>query len=186
MSTLTEAQEGDEQAFERLVAEHRNEPPAHCYRLLGSLDDADEALQETTLAAWRGLGGFEQRSSLRTWPYRIATNCCLRLMSKRPKRVLSWDREPARSPTDDLGEPVTEPIGEGAGARRRRHPQLGSRTTWHGLLAQALVDEFHLMVGPAALGAGTPMFTGPADLRLQSARRFPGSDNVLLTYAVRR
>ncbi len=110
MSTLAEAQAGDERAFERLVAEHRGELRAHCYRLLGSLDDADEALQETLLAAWRGLGGFERRSSLRTWLYRIATNCCLRLSSKRPSRVLSWDREPGRSPTDDLGTPVTEPI----------------------------------------------------------------------------
>jgi dihydrofolate reductase len=62
----------------------------------------------------------------------------------------------------------------------------GSRTMWHGLLAQGLVDEIHLIVGPAVLGGGTPMFGGQADLRLLTTRRFPGSDNVLLGYAVPR
>ncbi|HKA69265.1 MAG TPA: RNA polymerase subunit sigma-70 [Actinomycetes bacterium] len=110
MSTLAAAQAGDEQAFAELVAGYRRELYVHCYRMLGSLDDADEALQETMLAAWRGLGGFEQRSSLRAWLYRIATNCSLRLASKRPMRMLSWDYGPARAPMDDLGAPVTGPI----------------------------------------------------------------------------
>lgn len=110
MSTLAAAQAGDERAFAELVASYRHELHMHCYRMLGSLDDAEEALQETMLAAWRGLGGFEQRSTLRAWLYRIATNCCLRLASKRPERLLSWDHGPARSPGDDLGAPVTEPI----------------------------------------------------------------------------
>jgi len=110
MSTLAAAQAGDEQAFAELVAGYRRELHVHCYRMLGSLDDADEALQETLLAAWRGLGGFEQRSSLRAWLYRIATNCSLRLASKRPMRMLSWDCGPARAPMDDLGAPVGGPI----------------------------------------------------------------------------
>ena len=110
MSTLAAAQAGDEQAFAELVADYRRELHVHCYRMLGSLEDADEALQETLLAAWRGLGGFEGRSSLRAWLYRIATNCCLRLANKRPMRMLSWDYGPARSPMDDLGAPVTRQI----------------------------------------------------------------------------
>jgi RNA polymerase sigma-70 factor (TIGR02960 family) len=110
MRTLAAAQAGDEDAFAELVAGHRRELHVHCYRMLGSLEDAEEALQETMVAAWRGLRGFEQRSSLRAWLYRIATNCCLRLASRRPQRIVSWDHGPARAPDDDLGEPVTEPI----------------------------------------------------------------------------
>lgn len=110
MNTLAAAQAGDEHAFAELVAGYRRELHVHCYRMLGSLEDAEEALQETLVAAWRGLGGFEQRSSLRAWLYRIATNCCLRIAGKRPKRVLSWDRGPARSPDDDIGTFLTEPV----------------------------------------------------------------------------
>jgi dihydrofolate reductase len=63
---------------------------------------------------------------------------------------------------------------------------FGSRMTWNGLLAQGLIDELHLMVGPTALGEGTPIFEAPVDLVLLDARRFDGSDNVLLRYAVHR
>jgi RNA polymerase sigma-70 factor (ECF subfamily) len=110
MSTLAAAQAGDEHAFAQLVAEHRHELHVYCYRMLGCVEDAEDALQETMIAAWRGLSDFEQRTSLRAWLYRIATNCCLRLARKRPRRMLSWDHRPARSPGDDLGAPVTEPI----------------------------------------------------------------------------
>jgi RNA polymerase sigma-70 factor (ECF subfamily) len=101
---LAVARAGDDEAFERLVAPHRRELHAHCYRMLGSLQDAEDALQETLLAAWRGLGGFEGRSSLRTWLYRVATNASLRLAERRPRRVLSSDRGPAWSDVHDLGD----------------------------------------------------------------------------------
>jgi RNA polymerase sigma-70 factor (TIGR02960 family) len=105
---LARARRGDAAAFERLVEEHRRPLHAHCYRMLGSLQDAEDALQETLVGAWRGLAGFEGRSSLRTWLYRIATHACLRLAARRPGgRVLSPDRGPARHDVDDLGEPVS-------------------------------------------------------------------------------
>jgi RNA polymerase sigma-70 factor (ECF subfamily) len=107
---LAEARRGDEAAFERLVERHRGELHAHCYRMLGSVQDAEDAVQESLLAAWRGLPGFEARSSLRTWLYRVATHCCLRLAARRPPRMLSPDRGPACSDPGDLGEPVPGPV----------------------------------------------------------------------------
>jgi RNA polymerase sigma-70 factor (TIGR02960 family) len=109
-ATLAAAQAGDPAAFERLVARHRRELHAHCYRMLGSVPDAEDATQETLIAAWRGIAGFEQRSSLRGWLYRIATNCCLRQLKQRPHRLLSWDHGPSRSPVGDLGTPVSGPV----------------------------------------------------------------------------
>lgn len=83
---LARARGGDEEAFADLVAPYRRELHVHCYRALGSLQDAEDALQEILLAAWRGLAGFESRSSLRTWLYRIATNHCLNVMRSAGRR----------------------------------------------------------------------------------------------------
>jgi RNA polymerase sigma-70 factor, ECF subfamily len=107
---LTAAQQGDEDAFGRLVRRYRAELLAHCYRMLGSVPDAEDALQEALLSAWRGLGRFEGRSSLRSWLYKIATNACLKAIERRPKRVLPLDYGPAADPHDGPGEPLVESV----------------------------------------------------------------------------
>ena len=83
---LERAKAGDEQAFASLVEPFRRELQLHCYRLLGSVQDAEDLVQETLLAAWRGLDGFEERASLRAWLYRIATNRCLNAIRERGRR----------------------------------------------------------------------------------------------------
>jgi RNA polymerase sigma-70 factor, ECF subfamily len=107
---LQAARRGDEDAFARLVAPYRGELHAHCYRMLGSVPDAEDALQESLLRAWRGLARFEGRSSIRSWLYTIATNACLRTIERRPKRVLPVDYGPAADPHDGPGEPLTESV----------------------------------------------------------------------------
>jgi len=83
---LAAARSGDERAFEALTLPLRRELHVHCYRMLGSLDDVDDALQETLLRAWRGLSGFEPRAPFRAWLYRIATNVCLTMLARRARR----------------------------------------------------------------------------------------------------
>jgi RNA polymerase sigma-70 factor (ECF subfamily) len=107
---LEAARAGDEHAFAQLVEPHRRALQAHCYRMLGSLHDAEDALQETLVRAWRGLASFEGRSSLRAWLYKVATNACLRAIERRPKRVLPIDYAPAADPHDGLGEPLLESV----------------------------------------------------------------------------
>src|SRR6267142_6282592 len=87
MELLTAAAAGDEQAFVRLTGPHRQALHVHCYRLLGSVHDADDALQETLLRAWRGIDRFEPRAELSSWLYRIATNVCLRMIEQRGRRA---------------------------------------------------------------------------------------------------
>ena len=104
------ASRGDEQAFAQLVEPYRSELNAHCYRMLGSAHDAEDALQEAMLRAWRGLAKFEGRSSLRSWLYTIATNTCLNLIERRPKRVLPIDYDGSADPHDGLGLPPLESV----------------------------------------------------------------------------
>src|SRR5262249_24381369 len=95
---ITRARTGDPDAFRELIEPHRRELHVHCYRMLGSFQDAEDALQDVLLTAWRGLGGFEGRASLRTWLYRIATNRCLDVL-----------RSARRHPTAEWSLPDVEP-----------------------------------------------------------------------------
>lgn len=101
---------GDENAFGRLIEPHRRELHAHCYRMLASLHDAEDALQDALLRAWRGLKGLTDQTALRAWLYRIATNTCLDVIGKRPKRVIPIDYGPASDPVDGPGLPVVESV----------------------------------------------------------------------------
>jgi RNA polymerase sigma-70 factor (TIGR02960 family) len=117
---ISRARAGDSDAFRELTEPHRRELQVHCYRMLGSYQDAEDALQETLLSAWKGLEGFEERASLRTWLYRIATNCCLnarRSASRRPAK--EWDvpgvvpPEPTRLGEVVWLEPIPDALLEG-------------------------------------------------------------------------
>ena len=99
-----------EDAFRLLVENHRSELHAHCYRMLGSLQDAEDALQDTLLRAWRGLPDFGGRSSLRTWLYRIATNACMDAITRRSRRILPTDCGPPSDPSMSGGEPLVESV----------------------------------------------------------------------------
>jgi RNA polymerase sigma-70 factor (ECF subfamily) len=107
---LDAARRGDEQAFRRLIEPHRSELYAHCYRMLGSLHDAEDVLQETLLRAWRALPRFGGRELLRPWLYRIATNAALDGLARRPKRLLPFDHGRAAGSGDDPGEPLAESV----------------------------------------------------------------------------
>ena len=86
---ITRARAGDDDAFRELTEPHRRELQLHCYRMLGSFADAADALQDTQLAAWQGIGGYDgERASLRTWLYRIATNRCLNALRAASRRSL--------------------------------------------------------------------------------------------------
>jgi RNA polymerase sigma-70 factor (ECF subfamily) len=95
---LVSARAGDGEAFRALVEPYRHELQVHCYRLLGSAQDAEDLLQETLLAAWRGIGGYQERASVRTWLYRIATNRCVNVL-----------RAGARRPPEEAMPPLPEP-----------------------------------------------------------------------------
>jgi len=115
---LSRARAGDEDAFGELAQPYRRELQLHCYRILGSLQDAEDLVQETLLAAWRGLEGFEERASLRNWLYRIATNRCLNALrdrKRRPQEVppMAEPPTPTRMAEPIWLEPYPEPLLEG-------------------------------------------------------------------------
>jgi RNA polymerase sigma-70 factor, ECF subfamily len=111
----------DEDVFRSLIEPHRPALHAHCYRMLGSLHDADDALQNTLLRAWRALPRFRGQSSLRTWLYRIATNVCLDAIARRPKRALPIDFGAATGP----GQAPDRPLSAAPAIERCPHQALG-------------------------------------------------------------
>ena len=127
---IARASAGDHNAFRDLVEVHSRELQVHCYRILGSLQDAEDALQETLVSAWRNLGDFGQRSSLRTWLYQIATNRCLSMLradSRRPRTATPLpDADPARADRRQRRSAVAGTIpGRAAGQPRRPGARSG-------------------------------------------------------------
>ena len=129
----------------------------HCYRMLGSSHDAEDAVQETLLRGWRGVDRFEGRSSLRTWLYTVATNVCLREIERRGRRLVPVDLGPAADPADGLAAPLTETVWLG--------PLPDAGITWESSPADAVYEQreavelgFHRRApappGAAAGGAG--------------------------------
>ena len=127
---ISRARAGDGEAFRALTEPHRRELHVHCYRMLGSVQDAEDALQDTLVAAWQGLGGFGEHASIRTWLYRIATNKCLNaIRAARRRPAKAWDIPGIEPP-----EPT----------------RLGS-AVWLGPFPDSLLDgAFDLPVGPEA------------------------------------
>lgn len=107
---LAAAQSGDQQAFGELVEPHRAELLAHCYRLLGAPDDAEDMVQETFLRAWNRLSSFSGGPHFRAWLYKIATNVCLDTLDRRPRRTLPPAHSPAADPLAPLAPAIREPI----------------------------------------------------------------------------
>jgi RNA polymerase sigma-70 factor (TIGR02960 family) len=118
---ITKARAGDSDAFQELIEPHRRELQIHCYRMIGSFQDAEDALQDTLLAAWQGLEGFQARASIRTWLYRIATNTCLNARRSANRRAAKeWNVPEVKPPEPTrLGEivwlePYPDALLEGA------------------------------------------------------------------------
>jgi RNA polymerase sigma-70 factor (ECF subfamily) len=108
---LAAARAGDENAYQLLIEPHRRELRAHCYRMLGSIHDADDAVQDALLRAWRGLPRFEGRSTTRSWLYKITTNACLNAIARQPKgRVLPVDFAEPADPHGGAGVPLVESV----------------------------------------------------------------------------
>ena len=136
---VARARAGDGEAFRELTEPHRRELEVHCYRMLGSVQDAEDALQDTLLAAWQGLAGFEGRASLRTWLYRIATNRCLNVRRSAVRRPASAWNIPNVDPPEPSGvgevtwlEPLPDARFDGAlgTSDPRRAMSRSSRSHW--------------------------------------------------------
>jgi RNA polymerase sigma-70 factor, ECF subfamily len=107
---LDSARRGDEDAYRELVEVHRAELHAHCYRMLASVPDAEDAVQDALVRAWRGLARFEGRSSVRTWLFKIATNTALDIARRRSRRELPLEHGPAAGPGESPGPPILETL----------------------------------------------------------------------------
>ncbi|MGI9009439.1 MAG: RNA polymerase subunit sigma-70 [Streptosporangiaceae bacterium] len=192
---LERARTGDESAFGELVGPHRRELQVHCYRMLGSLTDAEDMLQETLLSAWRGLPGFEGRSSVRSWLYRIATNQCLNARRAAGRRIPAEPVPPFQPPEptnrgeitwlqpypDDLLDGVPH-VGPGPAARyqAREAVELAFVAGMQRLAPrQAAVLVFCDVLGFTGAEAATLLETTPTAVKgaLQRARAAMARDS---------
>ena len=153
---ISTARAGDGEAFKKLTEPYRRELQVRCYRMLGSFQDAEDALQDTLLAAWQGLGKFEGRASIRTWLYRIATNRCLNaLRSGRPRIPRPRGGRPAGlDPRIGQQRAETGPRQPAAQAAARGRPRTGCRR-WLG-------HEDHELRLECQPGPGRNLVTAPA------------------------
>ena len=126
---LDTAREGDETAFARLIEPYRSQLHAHCYRMLGSVHDAEDAMQEVSLRAWRALGRFEGRSSLRSWLYTIATHQAIDALRKNQRhRLMSLDRQAAGTGEDESGTLADVLMADQDNPQN--HAQTAERNEW--------------------------------------------------------
>jgi RNA polymerase sigma-70 factor (ECF subfamily) len=130
---LAAARDGDSAAFDALVAPLRQGLLLHCYRMLASSHDAEDAVQETMIRAWRSLDRFEGRSALRTWLFTVATNVCLREIERRGRRLRPVDLSPAGDPAAGVGVPLTETVWLG--------PLPGAGLTWESSPVDAVYEQ---------------------------------------------
>lgn len=189
---------GDEDVFRRLIEPYRGELHAHCYRTLGSLHDADDALQNTLLRAWRALPNFRGESSLRTWLHRIATNACFDAIACRPKRAVQIDFGPAPGPRHEY-----EALGNADGDtepetryERREELELAVIAALHNLSArQRAVLILRDVLGFSAKEAAESLETTVAGVNgallrarrtVQGRRTDPGQQASLRTLGDRR
>jgi RNA polymerase sigma-70 factor, ECF subfamily len=107
---LAAAKAGDQQAFQQLTEPYRRELLVHCYRMLGSSDDAEDLVQETFVRAWRSLNTFVRPKYFRAWLYKIATNACLNERASRSRRILPHNAQPPSQASEPLAAPILEPI----------------------------------------------------------------------------
>jgi RNA polymerase sigma-70 factor, ECF subfamily len=107
---LAASRGGDQDAFSQLAEPHRLELMTHCYRVLGSIEDAEDQVQETFLRAWRRLETYQERASFRAWLYKIATNACLDAMQRQPKRMLPLELPGPSDPSAPLPAPILDPV----------------------------------------------------------------------------
>jgi RNA polymerase sigma-70 factor (ECF subfamily) len=184
---IEDARRGEDHAFGRLVEPYRPELLAHCYRLLGSVHDADDALQDALLRAWRGLPRFDGRRPLRPWLYKIATNVCLDLIARRPRRWLPVDYGPPRGDGPEQPRPVwVEPypdqqlgLPDGYASPEARYEQREAvelafiAALQHLPAQQRAVLVLRDVLGFSATEAATVLETTPTSVRsaLQRARQ---------------
>src|SRR5437868_1455078 len=176
---MTEAlRDADEDTFAELVEPYRRELHAHCYRLLGSVHDADDALQETLLRAWKGIDRFEPRAPVAAWLYRIATNVCLRMLEQAQRRP---------EPVDAHLEPYPDPATEGADPAVEAAVMRRFQAAWDDVDIDAIVAllaEDALMTMPpeafrvaGATEIGAFFATVPLGGRLERIRLRPARAN---------